>query len=622
MLFWSMGMAPGLVLAGVGDLDPAYGDGGRVVITGPVGTLGDGSLIYTIPSNVAGSTDYAHVDINGHADTLFGGSGRLTLPVDGLAVDGPQAPPLRTPAGQLLFAVRQGGQVSLLGLDATGHPDPSFGTAGIVNLAPISSNCPNDRIEGLAFQPDGHLLTLVSDYGNGYYDQVLLSVAIRRFNASGSLDPTFGNGSGVVASTFASCNSGGFEGTATLNVLQGGAMDIFLPTMRSYFSAAGASLAGPPVSPGLRTDIAEWRYGGTLPNGDQLLTNGATPPNSSSPSSGGSPDGAPSEIVIARVHPDGTLVNSFGGAGTGYAQLDIGALVSSETGIAESLQTIRITSDGQHIYMAILLLRQCGASYCSNGDTLGLVLARLLAQGSQAGTLDRSFGNDGIVLIGKAAVLNITDIVEQPGGGVVLTTGGSAIRLLGDGTPSQGVLGAAGDYFWVPVSDDTAQVRVARTLGKDGAVSVNYATSAAPNSGEPAAVAGTDYTAVSGRLDWADGDSADKIIQIPVIHNSGTSASRILTVRLTAPTGDPWIIWGNPTVYIDSSPPSTPSSTQTASTTSSATVGATSSAIGGGGSFGPWSIGLLSLCCLMTLTRRREELASDVRQGGFGSFVR
>ena len=606
MLVWSMTMAPGLVLAGVGDLDPAYGDGGHAVITGPVGTLGDGSLIYAIPGNVAGSTDYARVDINGHADTLFGGSGRLTLPVDDLAVDGPEAPPLRTPTGQLLFAVRQAGQVSLLGLDATGHPDPSFGTAGILNVAPISSNCPNDRIEGLAFQPDGHLLTLVSDYGNGYYDQVLLSATIRRFNASGSLDPTFGNGSGVVALTFASCNSGGFEGGATLNVLQDGAMDVFLPTMRSYFSATGASLAGPPGSRGLPPDVTDWRFVGTLPNGDQLLTNGATPPNSSSPSSGGSPDGAPSEILIALVHPDGTLVSSFGGAGTGYAQLNIAALISNETGIAESVQTVRITSDGQHIYMAILLLRQCGASLCSNGNTLGLVVARLLAQGSQAGTLDRSFGNNGIVLIGKAAVLNITDIVEQPGGAVVLTTGGTAIRLLGDGTPSQGVIGAAGDYFWAPVSGDTAQVRVARTLGKDGAVSVNYATSAAPDSGELAAVAGTDYTAVSGRLDWADGDSADKIIQVPVVHNSGTPADRILTVRLTAPPGSPWIIWGNPTVYIDSSPASTPTATAAMSTTSSATVDATSSATGGGGSFGPWSIGLLSLCCLMTLTHRRR----------------
>jgi hypothetical protein len=562
-LLWAMTATHGPVLAAIGDLDPGYGGGGRVVTGVPAGALGDGSLIYSVASTATGFTDYVHADINGQPDPLFGVAGRLSLPLNGL---GNATHALRTPAGQLLFSVRQNGYVSLLRLDATGYPDPSFGTAGIVNIAALTTSCGNDIVDGLAFQPDGHLLTLVSNYGNSYFNDVLVSVAIRRFDTNGSLDPVFGNGAGVVTLALASCSDGGIEGTATLDVLDSGAMDIALPVTHSYFSADGAPLTGPSVSPGLRTDIGEWQFGGILPNGDLLLTAGA-------PTSG---------TVIARVHQDGTLDKAFGDAGTGYAQLNIAALVSSEAEVTERVQITRISADGKHIYMLVLLARQC--DYCSNGETLGLVVARLLAQGSQAGTLDSSFGNDGVVLLAKADALKISDIVEQSGGAVVLTSSGSAIRLLGDATPSPGVVGIAGDYFLVPTSQGVAQVRVARTLGKDGAVSVSFATSDGLNADE--AIAGKDYTAVSGRLDWADGDSTDKLITIPVFHVGADS--KPLNVRLTSPTGGAWIISTDQPVYIDgnaSAPSSAPTPTPSTSPASPARRAA--------GRFDPWSIGLL-----------------------------
>ena len=576
-LLWAMTATHGLVLAGIGDLDPGYGDGGRVVTGVPAGALGDGSLIYSVASTATGFTDYVHADINGQPDPLFGVAGRLSLPVNGL---GNATRALRTPAGQLLFSVRQNGYMSLLRLDATGYPDPSFGTAGIGNIAALTTSCGDEIVDGLAFQPDGHLLTLVSNYGNLYFDDVLVSVAIRRFDTNGSLDPVFGNGSGVVTLALASCSDGGIEGTASLDVLQSGAMDIALPVTHRYFSADGGPLTGP-QSPGLRTDVGEWQFGGVLPDGDLLLTGGA-------PTSG---------TVIARVHQDGTLDKAFGDAGTGYAQLNIAALVSSEAEVAERVQTTRISADGKHIYMLVLLLRQC--DYCSNGGTLGLVVARLLAQGSQAGTLDSSFGNDGVVLLAKADALEISDIVEQPGGAVVLTSAGSAIRLLGDATPSPGVIGIAGDYFAVPTSQGVAQVRVARTLGKDGAVSVNFATGLYGDE----AIAGKDYTAVSGRLDWADGDSTDKLITIPVFHGAD---SKTLNVRLTSPTGGAWIISTDQPVYIDgnaSAPSSTPS-TSPASPPSRAA-----------GRFDPWSIGLLSLMCLMVVVRRARQSRTAQQRG-------
>jgi hypothetical protein len=259
------------------------------------------------------------------------------------------------------------------------------------------------------------------------------------------------------------------------------------------------------------------------------------------------------------------------------------------------VQVSSIGADGQHIYLAVLLIRQCGNS-CPSGLTLGLAVVRLMAEGTRAGTLDRSFASNGVALVTKSAGLHLTDLIEQPGGAVVLMSDSSAIRLLGDNASrSPGIIGAAGDYFEVPPSETTAQVHVARTLGKDGAVSVSYAIGSSPG-----LVANSDYTPVSGRLDWADGDFDDKIITIPVFHQPsiiGDSPSKLLHVVLTAPTGGALLLSGDVQVGIDVTPGSVSSPTQPPTAPS---------ASGGGGSFGPGLIGWLSLCCLLAWRRARR----------------
>jgi choice-of-anchor B domain-containing protein len=74
-------------------------------------------------------------------------------------------------------------------------------------------------------------------------------------------------------------------------------------------------------------------------------------------------------------------------------------------------------------------------------------------------------------------------------------------------------------------------VGVQRTLGRAGAVSVQYATSSG------SATDGVDYTAATGTLSWAAGDLADKVIGIPVIDDTGVEGAETLTVTLSGLTG-------------------------------------------------------------------------------------
>jgi MYXO-CTERM domain-containing protein len=124
----------------------------------------------------------------------------------------------------------------------------------------------------------------------------------------------------------------------------------------------------------------------------------------------------------------------------------------------------------------------------------------------------------------------------------VLVSGGDMLgrpfvaRLLADGEAGPGILGIADRVVGVSEQNGHATVTVQRLGGSHGAVSVAYLTSD-ENSGSTA-TPGSDFTAVSGRLDWADGDVSDKPITIPIVADSSSFESdETFTLRLRDPQG-------------------------------------------------------------------------------------
>ncbi|MEO8104140.1 MAG: Calx-beta domain-containing protein, partial [Betaproteobacteria bacterium] len=88
----------------------------------------------------------------------------------------------------------------------------------------------------------------------------------------------------------------------------------------------------------------------------------------------------------------------------------------------------------------------------------------------------------------------------------------------------------------------TATIPVSRIGGSVGSVSVSYATS------DSTAKAGFDYTATSGTLTWANGDTADKIISVPLVNDGVTEGGEAFRVTLSNPTGATGVFLGNPVV--------------------------------------------------------------------------
>ena len=155
----------------------------------------------------------------------------------------------------------------------------------------------------------------------------------------------------------------------------------------------------------------------------------------------------------------------------------------------------------------------------------GVSIVRLQANGEP----DASFGDGGRTWIELESEWGSTPIVHDmhitddgeviAGGGDVSTDQPFVVRLLGDsGGVSHGVVGFSENNIAEPQeSSGQAVVRVRRTGGRDGDVSVTYRTVADAN-----AAAEQDFTAASGTLQWADGDSSDREIVLGIHEDNGS----------------------------------------------------------------------------------------------------
>ena len=74
-------------------------------------------------------------------------------------------------------------------------------------------------------------------------------------------------------------------------------------------------------------------------------------------------------------------------------------------------------------------------------------------------------------------------------------------------------------------------VSVSRINGSDGASSVNYSTSGI------SATAGVDFTAPSGTLNWAAGDSSARTILVPIINDATIEGDETFSITLSAAAG-------------------------------------------------------------------------------------
>ncbi|MEO8286117.1 MAG: delta-60 repeat domain-containing protein [Chloroflexota bacterium] len=384
----------------------AAGCGGGAPDVSPTATLAASQGTSVVPTRESGPPD-APGTSTGTLDSTFGDGGRVITDLNGKS-DEVQAVVVQ-PDGKIVAAgtswvfPQDRPRVALARYNADGTLDKSFGDSGFIITGMTDDEWDYSVPHALALQPDGKLLVAGTSYSNDDGRNVF---AVARFYADGTLDEDFGSGGRTLTAIDTSEDAGNDEAHAI--ALAGDGTIV---------------LAG--VTGGFPTDFAAARY---LPDGtlDTSFGDGGTVITDLGGTDQASAvaiqeDG---KIVVAgrgvnndddwamlRYLPDGSLDEAFGNEGK----------VSADFGGGEDWATaVAVRRDGRIVvggvnYVGVVICRD------ENGLTRGCdKFGFAVVQYNADGVVDESFGEGGEGLYEFEATSGASALVLQPDGKVVL----------------------------------------------------------------------------------------------------------------------------------------------------------------------------------------------------------
>lgn len=226
--------------------------------------------------------------------------------------------------------------------------------------------------------------------------------------------------------------------------------------------------------------------------------------------------------------------------------------------LADNVGFLEINDSGE-AYIAFettneeLVVTPGGRAYASSDDAYFL---RLDAAGSTAldatyigGTEDEIIRAFVLAPSGDVYIAGATESDDFPTTpGAVQTTSGDPVSsndadafivriAMGDGgsppppDPQPGVVQFSAATYSGNENGGSVTLTLTRTNGADGAISVSVA------SGGGSAAAGSDYTALSQTVSWADGDAASKTVSLVIVNDSADEPDETVVVTLSNPTG-------------------------------------------------------------------------------------
>ncbi|HSK72137.1 MAG TPA: FG-GAP-like repeat-containing protein, partial [Pyrinomonadaceae bacterium] len=379
--------------AAPGDLDPTFGNGGKVVtsiggnidIANAVAIQSDGKIIAAGYSyNAAENADFALVRYNrdGSLDASFGNGGKVVTPIGG-STDIANAIAVQTD-GKIVAAgsSSQGAtNFALARYNRDGSLDTTFGTGGIVTTLIGSTS----TARAIALQADGKIVVAgVSSNGTN------ADFALARYNRDGSLDTTFGT-DGKITPPIG-------DGSEAANAV--------------VIQTDGKIIAAGETSNGTNNDFALVRYntngsldasfgtGGkvvtAVENNDDVIYSLVIQPDEKIIAAGRSNNGEINIFAVARYNINGSLDATFGNGGK----------VTTIVGGASGANAAALAPNGKIV--------TAGDSY--NLKDNEFALARYNANG----TLDASFGEGGKVITTISSGDDIAKAVAvQPDGKIV-----------------------------------------------------------------------------------------------------------------------------------------------------------------------------------------------------------
>jgi uncharacterized delta-60 repeat protein len=382
------------VQAAPGDLDPTFGNSGKVITPAPptdaqvraVAVQPDGKIIAG-GFNLSGSISFVLVRYNpdGTLDNTFGTNGKV---ITQIGIQAFLYAIAFQPDGKIVAAgvsyMTLVGDFVIARYNANGSLDTTFGVGGKVVT---DFNGGEDAIKAIKLQSDGKIV--VAGYSRAGSNSIF-DFALARYNSDGTLDSEFGSGGKVLTDIGTNSND---RGEAVI-IQQDGKIIV-----------AGSSVAGGVGG----TALVKYKINGSLDdsfgNGGKFIIEGfgtletdtALQTSGKIVLTGSFQDVSSSRTVLVRVNPNGSLDGAFG---------DNGIVLTS---LNATPKEIAIQSNGKIVVV--------GSGRIGTTST-DFVVARFNSNGS----VDSTFGANGVVTTdfngcSCADVANATAI--QPDGKII-----------------------------------------------------------------------------------------------------------------------------------------------------------------------------------------------------------
>jgi uncharacterized delta-60 repeat protein len=386
-IIWTL---PIRVEAAAGELDPSFGNGGKVTTdisdgsddARAIALQADGKLVvagFALNNVVPGDFGVARYNTDGSLDSSFGMGGKVTINITQFESTDVANSIVIQPDGKLVVGGWAALQFALVRLNSDGSLDSTFGSGGKVRTD-LSSTSPirpvNSIINSIALQQDGKI---VAAGQRNTFMQNSLDFALARYNSDGSLDPTFGSG-GIVTIDFRGLNdaanavtiqpdgkiiAGGFTDVTTIVQFL---FDFAIVRFNSDGSLDASFGVGGKAATNFFGSFDEARSIAIQPDGKLVVGGPATNPFNF-PNSG-------TDFGLVRYNSDGSLDPTFGSGGK---------VMTDFLSEFDELNALAIQPDGRII--------AAGSTEDSEEQT-DIALARYNADG----TLDVTFGSSGRVI--------------------------------------------------------------------------------------------------------------------------------------------------------------------------------------------------------------------------------
>ncbi len=242
-------------------------------------------------------------------------------------------------------------------------------------------------------------------------------------------------------------------------------------------------------------------------------------------------------FTVALSAPGGGTSVSYPGLATvtisGTGSSSVGSLEFSSSGytVAQSGGTAELTVERQGgstgavtvAYATSSGTAVAGQDFTSTSGTLSWAVGDVASKTISVKIADTTL---------FSGTRSFTVSLSAPGGGATLGNPTKAtVTINGGASAAVGSLQLSASTYSVAQSGGSLTVTVDRTGGSSGAVSVAYATTSGT------AIAGTNFTATSGTLSWAAGNTAAKTFTVPISNQTPFSGTKTFSIALSGPGG-------------------------------------------------------------------------------------